>query len=943
MTDSSNDNPATDRVNADVVLELTRELVEEMEAEGAPSGGIDLDTSFATDLGFDSLTQAELVRRLEDRFDVTLPERVLTDAESPRDLLREVSRATPRKPEGHARAVQRVDLESEEVEGGAKDLDEAETLLEVLDLHGGAHPDRRHVLFLERGPGEGEEEELTYGELQERADRIAAALQQENLERQARVGLMLPSGLDYFAVFFGVQKAGGVPVPLYPPVRKSQIEDHLRRQAGILDNAQVQLLVTFDDIKPLAHLVRAQVSSLEKVLTPDDLDADPESLRRPEVGADDTAFLQYTSGSTGAPKGVILSHRNLLSNLRSIDEVVDLESEDVVVSWLPLYHDMGLIGAWMGSLYFSMPLVLMSPLNFLSRPVRWLRAIQRYGGTISAAPNFAYELCLEKIDDEEVEDLDLSSWRIALNGAEPVSPRSVEHFPERFGPQGFREETMMPVYGLAESSLAVSFTSPDQPPKIDAVDRETFQSERRAEPAADDAENPQRFVSCGEPIPGHEVRFVDADGEEVEDRQEGCLQFRGPSATHGYFRNPEETERLIRDGWLDSEDLGYRADGEIYLTGRSKDVILRAGRNIHPQEIEDAAGDVEGVRRGCVAAFAARDEEAEIERFVVLAETRIEDDDERSDLRERIAAVTADLVGSRPDEVILASPRTVPKTSSGKIRRSAARELYENQELEAPDRSVKWQVTRLAASAVGPFLSAARKRLIQGLYAAWWVLLVAVLAIPVWLTEVLLPTLSQRRRFVRAVARLLFRLTGTGIDLQGKEQLEEASGPRVVTPVHPSYADPVVLAAALPPTATYVVKNELRGNFVTRWFLRRMGCLFLDEVQPSKEDEGVPGPARRTLEAGHHLVIFPEGRVRRSPSLERFRMGAFAIAARTGTPVVPAVIRGTRKKLPPGIWLPRPGDVSVDLRAPREADGENWSDAVKLRDAVRGELAGAAR
>ena len=423
-----------------------------------------------------------------------LPDRVLVEAESPRDLLRALEaapagRRSAARSRGPGRSASAAAAVSERAE--AVDPRAAATLIEAADLYAAAAPARRHVLLLDPGPGEGAEHELTYGALVERSRRAAAALQAMGLEPGERVGVMLPTCLEYFSTFLGIQRAGGVPVPMYPPMRASQVEDHLRRQAAIMAGAGVRILVTFEQVRRLAGLAAATVPSLRRVVTADALHRgwngpngsdDPNALVEPRVGHDATAFLQYTSGSTGTPKGVVLSHANLLANLRSMTEVLDVGGDDVIVSWLPLYHDMGLIGAWMGSLYFGVPLVLMSPLAFLNRPARWLRAIDRYRGTLSAAPNFAYELCTEKLSDDDLDGLDLSSWRLALNGAEPISTRAVERFPERFAAYGLSREVMMPVYGLAESSLAVAFTPPGRGPLIDAIDRRRFQRDGEAKP-----------------------------------------------------------------------------------------------------------------------------------------------------------------------------------------------------------------------------------------------------------------------------------------------------------------------------------------------------------------------------------------------------------------------------------------------------------------------------
>ena len=533
---------------------------------------------------------------------------------------------------------------------------------------------------------------------------VAAGLQERGLQHGQMVAIMLPTSLDFFYSFYGILLAGGVPVPLYPPARLSQIEDHLRRQASILDSARASILITVAEGQRLARLLGAQVEGLRSIVTVQELSSGGDGHVAPTLQPEDMAFLQYTSGSTGTPKGVILTHANLLANIRAMGQVAGTTSRETFVSWLPLYHDMGLIGACMGSLYYACPLVLMSPLAFLARPQRWLWAIHQHRGTISAAPNFAYELCLRRIDDLDIEGLDLSSWQMALNGAEPISPETVTRFCERFAKYGFRPQTMTPVYGLAESSLGAAFPPPGRGVRIDRIQRDPFTRSGQAIPADEDDSTALRFVSCGRPLPGHQIRIVDATGYEVAERQVGHLQFQGPSATSGYFRNPEDTRRLFDGDWLNSGDLAYIAGGDIYVTGRVKDLIIRAGRNIYPQEIEEAVGDLPGIRKGCVAAFGSTDPVSSTERLVVVAETRETDAKAQEHLRQQIDATIIDLLGTPADDVVLAPPQTVLKTSSGKVRRAACRERYEQGDIGRPQRAVWWQVTRLAWAGVLPRL-----------------------------------------------------------------------------------------------------------------------------------------------------------------------------------------------------------------------------------------------
>ncbi len=300
---------------------------------------------------------------------------------------------------------------------------------------------------------------------------MARGLRARGVAEGDRVAIMLPSGAAFFAAFFGALYAGGVPVPIYPPLRPSQLEEHLRRQAGILRNAEARVLVTVAEARPLGTLLRGQVETLTGVATVDELESPGAAQLPPVTRGAALALLQYTSGSTGDPKGVMLSHANLLANIRAMGRVMDASSADVFVSWLPLYHDLGLIGAWLGSLYYAAPVVIMSPLDFLMRPARWLWAIHRNRATLTAAPNFAFELCLTKIEDAAIEGLDLSSLRMVVNGAEPVSPATIRRFIARFAKYGFKPGAMAPAYGLAESAVGLAFPPLGRPPLADRVER----------------------------------------------------------------------------------------------------------------------------------------------------------------------------------------------------------------------------------------------------------------------------------------------------------------------------------------------------------------------------------------------------------------------------------------------------------------------------------------
>ncbi|MDX1697832.1 MAG: AMP-binding protein, partial [Thiohalobacterales bacterium] len=763
-----------------LLLELIRELALELHPRRRRLR-VTLDSTLDRELGFDSLSRVELLRRIERGFAISLPEQVLAGAETPRDLLQAISSARVSERAAARPMPARRVVEPAPAEGAPET---AATLLEVLDWHVLNHPARAHVYLY----GDGETpEEISYAALLAGAEGIAAGLREHGLQAGQHVALMLPTGREYLFSFFGVLLAGGVPVPIYPPARPSQIEDHLRRHAGILDNARTVLLITVAEARPLARLLRSQVRELRSIVTPQELASDS-GFQRFGVDAGDVAFLQYTSGSTGQPKGVILTHADLLANIRAMGEVVRADASDVFVSWLPLYHDMGLIGAWLGSLYYACPLVLMSPLAFLTRPHRWLWAIHTHGGTLSAAPNFAYELCLSKIDDSELEGLALGSWRRAFNGAEPVSPQTIRHFTERFARYGFRPEAMAPVYGLAEAAVGLAFPPHGRGPLVDRIDREVFVSSGRAVPAQADDSRALEFVACGQPLPGYQMRIIDTAGHELPEREEGRLEFRGPSATRGYYRNPDATRKLFDGDWLDSGDLGYIAGGDIYLTSRSRDIIIRAGRNIYPYEVEEAVGNIPGVRKGCVAVFGSTDADTATERVIVLAESRETDATVLGTLQDRIMETATDLLGMPPDEVVMATPHTLLKTSSGKIRRAAVRTLHEQGRLGQGPQPVWRQLARLGLASIGPRLRALWRRLSASVYALYAHAVFWILAPVIWLLVVLLPRPRWRWAVMRRGGRLLFRLAGIPLHVHGREHLAGA-GTCVVVANHASYLD----------------------------------------------------------------------------------------------------------------------------------------------------------
>ncbi len=906
------------------VLEVARALALELHPQRRSRLRVTPDASLDRDLGLDSLGRVELLLRLEREFRVRLPEALLAEAATARDLVAAVLSASP----ATARAAAAVaDLSLGPV---AATPDDARTFVEALEWHAREHPGRTHVVL--EGAG-GEDQPISYAALRAGARAVAAGLRARGIAPGDSVSIMLPTGREFFEAFFGALYAGGVPVPIYPPFRPAQLEDHLRRQAGILANAQARLLVAPAEARAVAALLRAQVPGLE-VDSPAALAASGDDAAPPHTArSGDLALVQYTSGSTGRPKGVALSHANLLANVRAMGRALEVDARDVFVSWLPLYHDMGLIGAWLGSLYFAVPAAILSPLRFLARPESWLWAIHRRRATLSAAPNFAYELCVRKLEDADLEGLDLSSWRIAVNGAEPVSPETLRRFAERFARFGFRQEALAPVYGLAECSVGLAFPPPGRGPWIDRVERAALTRRGEAQPARSDDAAAFAFPSCGRPLPGHQIRIVDETRREVGERRQGRLQFRGPSATLGYFRNEEQTRLLFDGEWLESGDVAYAVSGEVFLTGRTKDLIIRAGRNVYPHEVEEAVGDLEGVRKGCVAVFGSFDARAQTEKVVVLAETRVTEPAAREALATRIEEVATLLLDGPPDDVVLAPPHTVLKTSSGKIRRAACRELYDQGRLAERPRALWAQALRLALSGVRERMRALRHVALETAYAAWWWGALALLGVAVWPLAIAAPRRHWAWALLRAGARAFLWLTGTPQRVSGLERLPRA-GAAVLVANHASYLDGLVLVAASRRPLRFVAKRELADQLVAGRFLRRIGALFVERADLERgvaDTRGALGAARE----GDTLLFFPEGTLRRAPGLLPFHLGAFSVAAGAGVPVIPLALRGTRSILRGDQWFPRRGAISLEVGPTLEPKSSDWSGAVELRDAAR--------
>lgn len=736
---------------SDGVLEVVREVLLELGAKDA-AGRATLDSSLDKDLGLGSLERVELLVRLEQRFDKRLPDDVAQQAETPAEYAAALL-------VGESGGPARVRYAIPKSPPAPEPFAEARTFVEVLRRLAETHPERVQVHLLE----DDIPRPISYGRLYKRSQEVAAGLIAAGLEPGDTVAIMLPTCADFFYTFFGVALAGGIAVPIYPPARPKQIEEYVQRQLAILRNAEVKFLISFDQAKIVADVMRLGLPSLIDVVTADELAGRGRGFTGPWPETSEIFFIQYTSGSTGNPKGVTLTHSNVLANVRGIGEAVQATPHDVVVSWLPLYHDMGLIGSWLFSLYFAHPITVMSPLDFLSRPERWLWAMSDSGGTLCPAPNFSFDLCTAKIPDAALEGVDLSPWRIAINAGEPVLAHTLEAFADRFAASGFRPEAYVPCYGLAESSVALTFPSINRRPVIDVIDRTAFERDGIATPVTDEKERKLlRFVANGQALLLHEIKVVDDAGSLVGERVRGRILFRGPSRTAGYYRNPEASRAVIDDeGWMDSGDLGYQAGGELYVTGRIKDVIIKSGHNIIPQDVEAAAAEVDGVRKGCVAAFGCVDARTGTERLIVVAETRVTDEAERARIQHNITENVAARVGIPPDAVQLAPPHAVPKTSSGKIRRNETRQLYEAGRIAKRKADAPWrQLLRLWLGNLSGWINHIDDQVFGAIRAAGKSAGRWSIAAPFGLAARLTPSPRSARFFALPGLRLLLSLEG---------------------------------------------------------------------------------------------------------------------------------------------------------------------------------------
>jgi len=526
----------------------------------------------------------------------------------------------------------------------------------------------------------GTEDAVSWAELHEQAKAYAAALQALGVRPGDHVALLSPTTRPLVTAIQATWLAGATIVVLPLPMRLSSIDEFVAHTRRRIRHADASLVVADPE---LAAFVTPEPGDPPMVDFDDLAAGDAGEWVRPTDDPERLAILQFTSGSTSDPKGVMLPDRVLCANLDAVAEAAELDpDEDVLVSWLPLYHDMGLVGLLTLPMSTGATLVLGAPQDFTAKPARWMEWVSTYGGTATAGPNFSWVLATRALDRSE--PLDLSRLRVALNGAEPIDPDQVEAFVAAGRRHGLRPEAVFPAFGMAEVAIGGAFPAPLAGMATDCVDRRVLETERYAAPMDPGAEGSRRLPLLGRPVPGLEIRIVDPDtGALLREREVGELEIRGTSVTPGYYKRPDANADLFHDGWLCTGDLAYLLDGQLVVCGRIKDVIVVGGRNLFPEDVERAVGHLEGVRAGNVIAFGVEGDRGR-ESLVVVAESRAVEEDLVA-VRRQVAERVRDAVGVPAKDIVLVGPGTLPKTSSGKLQRSLCKQYYRDGRLDPVD------------------------------------------------------------------------------------------------------------------------------------------------------------------------------------------------------------------------------------------------------------------
>jgi len=554
---------------------------------------------------------------------------------------------------------------------GGQGLDAARELAGLLRRQCETFPDCQPLTILDR---QHDEHRLPLGALWQRAREVRSALGERGLRRGDMVAVILPTGFEIIATFFGVMLGGAVPGLIPPPSNRFADENiYAAHLTSILERFGTRFVIAEPAVAELLLATPALRALPCQVLQAAELRAAAGAFPIVERSPEEVVLVQYSSGSTGLPKGVLLQGGAVVNNVRATAARLALGAADVSVNWIPLYHDMGLIDALLMPLLCGLPTVLIPTLDFLRDPSLWLWAVHRYRGSLSFAPNFAFALCAARIADRHLEGLDLSSWRASVSASEPVLPETVDAFCERFAPYGFRRSALKPAWGLAESVCLLTGIGADEEPRSLRVDRDALAQQDLARPVQEDG---VRLTSCGRPYANCQLEIRNAAGTVHGEGELGEVWARSDCLLLGYHGDPERTAAILQGGWLDTGDRGFLHEGHLYFVAREKDLIVIGGEKYAPQEIESVLNTVPGVRAGCAVAFGVMNRNRGTEDVAVVAETRLTGEDELQALREAIRTEVARHTGLGVRHVLLVPPGGVTKTTSGKLARGATEARY---------------------------------------------------------------------------------------------------------------------------------------------------------------------------------------------------------------------------------------------------------------------------
>jgi fatty-acyl-CoA synthase len=520
----------------------------------------------------------------------------------------------------------------------------------------------------------------SFAEVCKEAKRIGACLQALGLAKGDRLGLVLAAPENFVLSFLGAISAGIMPVPMFPPLSLCRLDNYLDKAVGILRVSGAKTLLTTKELIPALQPALSRAPSLQSVLDIETLlqTSSDLALFENEIQPEEPCFLQFTSGSTSEPRGVIVTHRNLMANARAIIQSLEIDPcLDRAVSWLPLCHDMGLIGFVVSSLVAQVPVVFIPTIAFVKHPGVWMETVHKYRATITFGPNFAFDLAAKRASKISRLNPDLSCLRVLGCGAEPINPKTMESFIAAFAPWGLKPNAILPCYGMAEATLAIAFDHLHRPMRKLVIDRQAYESRSIAQPLADneDEQDPRKrfeLVSCGRTFAGHEIQILDDRGKPLPEGHAGEIVFRGPSVTPGYFQNPEASLQTLQGGWLHTGDIGFILNGDLYISGRQKDLVIINGRNYPPQAIEWIVEEISGIRKGSVVAFSVNGDATE--KLIIIAETLMTDS---AELEQAIVEQIRSALGLTVHKVVLVGRGSIPKTSSGKLQRRRTKDLFE--------------------------------------------------------------------------------------------------------------------------------------------------------------------------------------------------------------------------------------------------------------------------